>query len=284
MNRRKAMQILILGGAAGLIGLKIYLGNNNMERLKPTNNRIPADLHIHLNRDVNIERLLLDLPQPSLIGIASYSNPNASLNYHDFLGYKNFKEIDTGILGIWNHDRDIRYVLNVQEMTLDHHISALGCKQKITARNSFEAVKEIKKQNGIAILNHPFIVPGSWKRYRLINQDEEIRIDDLAKIVDEIETFNGQCISLIPYIIDMEKANEKAKKFAEDHGFKGIATSDAHFRSEQVLTSGIYIPKGDLTFAKLKEYIEGKKFESEENYITRNSFLKGHFPFLEYII
>ncbi|AJF63152.1 MAG: hypothetical protein QT11_C0001G1028 [archaeon GW2011_AR20] len=285
MNRRslliRASQVMLLGGTAASLAGKFYFDNENPERLKPRDNKTPADLHVHLPRNVDLGNLILNLSQPGLIGLATYNNKNMLLSYHDIKGA--LKEIDPGILGVIVYDNDAGYVLNVQEINAEHHISALGCKEKITAKNAKEAIKEIKKQNGLAILNHPYIVPGGWTRYRLINKEEEKIINELAREVDEIEVFNGQCINAIPSILDMREANEKAQKFARKNGFKGIATSDTHMRLEQVLTSGIYINGEDLTFKKLKEYIIEKKFESVGNYVSRGSFVKGHFPSLEYI-
>src|SRR3989344_6220163 len=154
MDRRtllmRASQVVLLGGVATLLGGKFYLDSNNPERLKPRNNKIPADLHVHLPKNVDLGNLILNLSQPGLIGLATYNNKNMLLSYHDIKGA--LKEIDPGILCAIVYDNDAGYVLNVQEINAEHHISALGCKEKITAKNAKEAIKEIKKQNGLAIL------------------------------------------------------------------------------------------------------------------------------------
>ena len=296
MDRRTALKILATGAGISLLGTGFYLYGNKMEKLKPKDDRIPADLHVHLLRETDRSKLesrlgslRLNLSQPGLVGLTTNSISNKLLSYYDIKDYfgkdnLGFKEIDPGILGELSLGYNTGYVLNSQEVMVEHHISALGCKEKITAKDSFEAVKEIHKQGGIAILNHPYVVPGGMTRYRLINKEEDTRINELAEVVDEVESFNGQCISLIPYIIDMEEANEKAKRFAEVHSFKGIAASDSHFRLEQILSSGIYIKKDNLNFKKLKEYIRNGEFESYGNGVNRASFLRGHFSWLEYVI
>ena len=293
MTRREVLLYgMTFGTAAALVGSHTYLNNEEMQRLKPKNDRVPADLHVHLNGDADLEELRNVLSQPGLVGITTYSAPNGLLNYYHIKNkYEDFKEIDPGILGILKSDKGIGYVLNAQEIALENHISALGCKELISAKNCEEAIREIHKQDGLAILNHPYVVPSNklWPpkeiKYRLINEIEEYRINDLANLVDEVETFNGQCIELIPRTIDMRPANQKARKFVQDkHSkFKGVATSDTHNDFPQVLTSGIYIPSEDLTFKKLKQYIKEGDFWSEGNDISRASFLRGHFPSISWV-
>ena len=292
ISRREA---LIGLGVIGIVGFgtysKVYLHNGQLKRLKPKNGKIPADLHVHLNKDCDPIKVREVLSQPGLVGLTRYHVPNNLLSYQEIKNYPEFEEIkgEEGILGKLTYNGSSGYVLNCQEITnFKHHISALGCKDTITASSLEDVVKEIHEQGGIAILNHPYVVPsGKWwppweAKYRPINEEEKRINEILVELVDEVEVFNGQCINLLPGIINMNPANEMAKKFAEDHGFKGIATSDAHGREYgQILTSGIYIPDQDLTFKRLKQYIKNQEFEAVGNYIPGNSFIRGHFPKLE---
>jgi hypothetical protein len=286
MNRRKALIHVGGGIIISLLGTRLYLGKENIERLKLRDNKIPADLHVHLSKDSNPKDVKEVLTQGGLVALTTYSGANKLLSYHDVKNYEGFKQIDPGIFGELTYNGNTGYVLNGQEITADHHISALGCKEQISnIKDSIEAVKEVHKQGGIAILEHPYVIPGGITRYRLLNEKEENKLYEICGIIDEVEVFNGQCISLIPYIIDMEKANEKAKKFVDNYfDFKGIVSSDTHLRFEQVLTSGIYISHEDLTFKKLEEIIKGGDFEAVGNRVSKISFLKGHFPWLENII
>src|SRR3989344_4827345 len=225
MNRRKALISLVSLGALG-IGSYFYLNNESMKRLEPRNNRIPADLHVHLSKDANRREIINLLGQPGLVGLARSTAQEIYLNYHRVRDYGVFKEIDKDILGIIEFKGAFGvgsrgYVLNVQEVMAHHHISALGCKHPISEKDPREAVKEIHRQKGIAIINHPFVVPSSRLfppseiGYRFINDEERETIEDLALEVDEVETFNGQCIGLIPLLIDKRMANDLAKDYAD---------------------------------------------------------------------
>ncbi len=282
MNRREVLKSLgILAGGTGLLTSGyLYIEDKNMKKLKPKEGRIPADLHVHLYRFLDPSIVRKTLSQPGLIGLADYTVPNELLNFYDLRKYPEFREIDPGILGTFTYNGNTGYVLNVQEVTLEHHISALGCKKNIVSMSLGEAIEEIHEKMGLAILNHPWVVPsGDIFRYRSINDDEKRTIDWIAREVDGIEVFNGQCIDLFPPIdrVNMEFANKKAKEYAQHLGYKEFATSDAHWYT-QALTSGIFIPDQDLTFNKLKQYIKSGDYFIEGNPVSRISFVKGHLP------
>lgn len=283
MNRRQALVSL---GVLGLAGVAYsHIEDRNMKRLKPRDYRIPADLHAHIYKNTLLNDVGETLSQEGLVGLTTYNVKNNLFNFYDLRLIPGFTETELGVLGKLNYLGSTGYILNSQEIMTKPHISALGCKDLIRAKNPFEAVKEIRKQGGLAILNHPYVVPSRkmfppWEAgYRLINKEERQTIEKLAGEVDEVEVFNGQCIALVPLLIDKREANDLAEEYAQTFGFKGIATSDAHWIN-QILTSGIYIKNEELSFKKIKEAIMGRDYYIEGNEVSRLSFLKGHFPSL----
>lgn len=132
---------------------------------------------------------------------------------------------------------------------------------------------------GLAILNHPYVVSTGRKiiKYRLANEAEEKKLEELCKMVDEVEVFNAQNINLLPFVAWMKKANKKARLLAEQHGFRGTASSDAHRLLSQVRAAGIYLPFENICIDAIKEHIIKGNFERLENYVSRYSFLKGMF-------
>jgi hypothetical protein len=88
-------------------------------------------------------------------------------------------------------------------------ITGIFLKQEIKARNYPEVVQEIKNQNGLVVLNHPFI------HHKL----DEINFDG----IDLIEGYNGRVNNY---------NNELAVRLAKEQKKPVIAGSDAHLYSE----------------------------------------------------
>jgi predicted metal-dependent phosphoesterase TrpH len=98
------------------------------------------------------------------------------------------------------------HVIVGEEITTDHgDLIALNIKEEITSHDFFEAIDEIKKQNGISILPHPY------KAHR--------DVEKIAQYVNIIETFNSR--------ISVEK-NNKAYELAKKLNKPYVAGSDAH--------------------------------------------------------
>lgn len=101
------------------------------------------------------------------------------------------------------------------------HVLALFCDtscdiEKLTENrlpSVSEAVTEIHRCGGIAVIAHPF-------------QSGERNIDDIAEVVDFVEIYNSRAV------FKNRKANDLAKSFAEKHGVTGIGGSDAHSAKE----------------------------------------------------
>ncbi|MCD4666788.1 hypothetical protein K8R47_03185, partial [archaeon] len=204
----KRRDFLITSGAiilTGAIGGKYYLFNKNMER--PQSRRdgmIIADLHTHPNKGNNLETISSFLSE-DITGLTETNLSNRILTYDNAKNLSGFIEIDSGLFGRMEYNGKVGYAVKTQEIMSNHHILSLGLREKLEDYpDARKTVEEIHKRGGIAILNHPFVVPsGNWLRYRLINSKEEQRVKELCEMVDEVEVFNGQNINLIPFILDM---------------------------------------------------------------------------------
>ena len=299
MKRREFLKfVAITTGTLAVLGTGsyFYLDNEKMRRAPKKQGKLIADLHTHPGRDHCIDEIS-NLLSWGITGLSHINeNPNI-LTYDDILNLPNVTEIDKGLLAKIEYNGNKGYAAKTQEILSDHHILAVGCKEYIPSfEDARKVVEEIHKRGGKAILNHPYVIPtDSWPiKYRLINETEEKKVRELADIVDEIEVHNAQNINLIPFIAWMKQANEKAKDrlineteekkvreladmLAKAYNKKGTASSDAHDEYEQIKICGIYVPEKNICIDALKQYIATHNFERYDNYVSRASFLKGHF-------
>ncbi|MBI2542924.1 MAG: hypothetical protein HYW24_01940 [Candidatus Aenigmarchaeota archaeon] len=286
MKRREflaALGITTLAVAGGYL----YLNDQKMEKPPKKEGMILADLHAHPGRNKSREGIL-EMLNWGVTGLTE-TNVYNGLTYNDVVNEYGAKEIERGIFAEVNYNGGKGYVVKSQECSernVGPHILAVGCMKLIDDdQDPRKIVEDIHKQGGIATINHPLVTPtGNWPvKYRMIKPEERKVVEELCRMVDEIEVFNAQNIGLIPYFsvggirLDMRLANELAKELATEYGFKGTAASDAHSRLEQVKCSGIYVPETNISFEALKDHIKNKRFERHEQYVSRGSFLMGHF-------
>ena len=110
-------------------------------------------------------------------------------------------------------------------------VIGLFISEEIISKNFLEVIEEIKEQNGVVVLPHPF----DELRRNGLNPEKNDK-----KLIDYIETFNSRCFR--------SKYNEKAKEYADKHHIKGLAGSDAHFANE-IGNAGVNINYDDLNTA-----------------------------------
>lgn len=241
--------------------------------------RILADLHCHPSRNNSVEDIA-EMLSWGITGLTASNGNKTYFTYDDAMQLPNVKEIDLGLFAGIEHNGREGYFARTQEINADFHVLALGCYNTLPsftdARKSIEA---IHKGGGLAILNHPYVLSTGRKiiKYRLANEAEERRLEELCEMADEVEVFNAQNINLLPVVAWMKNANRNAKALATKHGFHGTASSDAHRLLEQVKTAGVYLPSENLCMDSIKENIKKGNFERHEQYVSRRSFLKGMF-------
>lgn len=135
-------------------------------------------------------------------------------------------------------------------------ILGIFLKNEIKSKEPYQVMKEIKSQDGIVIIPHPFFFPEHFK-------------DNLEKyldLIDGIEVFNARCY--------FQKANKKALDFAKKHNLALIGASDAHCSKD--VGNGITIADAH-NVDEFKEAILQKKTSFEGK---KSPFFSIFVPFL----
>jgi predicted metal-dependent phosphoesterase TrpH len=133
---------------------------------------------------------------------------------------------------------DFEVIVGSEIKTERGEIIGLFMEEKIESKDPVSVVHQIKAQNGIVIIPHPF---------------DELRksafhpLKDDVKFIEAIEVLNSRCV--------FQKYNERAIKFADDHGLLRSAGSDAHFGNE-IGIAGVEIEDGGIREALFKNKIK----------------------------
>lgn len=161
------------------------------------------DLHTHskYSRDgwVEPETLVKTAMKKGLSGIAV-------TDHNTIEGGLKAKEFET---------ENFEVVVGSEISTERGEVTGLFLSEEVVSRNFLGVIHEIREQNGLVVLPHPF---------------DELRgngiapVDEDAKLVDYIETFNSRCFRT--------RYNEMAAEYAKKHGLKTLGGSDAHFAHE----------------------------------------------------
>lgn len=118
-------------------------------------------------------------------------------------------------------------------------VLCLFLEEKPKSIDFFELVDELKQQDAIPIIAHPF-------DYYLVRQFDNI--EKALKKIETIEGFNARCI--------LNRSNTKAQKFALKHGLGLSGGSDAHFPEE--IGRGLTQIKGN-TLEELRNALKKRK-------------------------
>jgi len=195
------------------------------------------DLHIHSNysRDgiVNIKDIVKTALKRNLSGIAI-------TDHNAIKGALEAKKYET---------KDFKVVVGSEISTERGDVIGLFLSKEIKSNKFHNAISEIREQNGIIIIPHPF------DEARLACHPTK---DDI-NIINGVEVFNSRCLS--------QKYNAKAAKFAEKHKLTVTAGSDAHFKHE-IGRAGIITESEDLYEAIL---------ENETNIFGEHSSIINYF-------
>lgn len=166
--------------------------------------KIRAEFHIHtrFSKDSVLNKffilLMCKIRKIKLIAITDHNEVKGALKYQKFL--KKF--------GIY-------VIVGEEVMTDSGEIIGLFLNDKIEPFQSPEkTIEQIKKQNGIVYLPHPY----DEKRYKtVLKEEKQIKLKDK---IDFIEIHNGRNIS--------DKYSEKQKSIQEKLNIMPIIGSDAH--------------------------------------------------------
>nr|QNO53732.1 error-prone DNA polymerase [Methanosarcinales archaeon ANME-1 ERB6] len=132
---------------------------------------------------------------------------------------------------------DFKVIIGSEIATERGEIIGLFLEEEIKSKDVQDVISEIKDQNGIIIIPHPF---------------DELRhsafhpTDEDAKFIDAIEGFNSRCV--------FQKYNKEAVEFAMKHKLTITGGSDAHFANE-IGNGGIITEKEDVRAAIIKNNV-----------------------------
>ncbi len=109
----------------------------------------------------------------------------------------------------------IKVIQGAEYRTDKGEIIGYGLSEEIREKNFLDVVGAIKDQGGFVVAPHPF---DSIRPYS-IRLDEEV-----LRALDAVEVFNARCL--------LSAFNDRAMKFAVEHGLAMTAGSDAHYLQE----------------------------------------------------
>lgn len=150
-------------------------------------------------------------------------------------------------------NENFKVIVGSEIYTTRGEIIGLFLSEEIKSREFNEVCDEIKDQDGLVIVPHPF--DESRK------SSFQIKKEDIQRL-NAIETINSRCI--------YQKYNKKAAIFAKNNNLHAVGGSDAHF-SYEIGNAGISIESHDVRNAILKNDLNvlGKRSISLVHVMTK---------------
>ncbi len=131
-------------------------------------------------------------------------------------------------------NNEIQVIIGSEILTDRGEVIGLFLKEEINSYDFYDVVHDIKSQNGVIVLPHPF----DTVRRTSVHPDS-----DLAEYVDSVEVFNSRCVRGI--------YNDRALEYAKCNQLNVIAGSDAHFENE-IGNAGVETDSKDIKEAVLR--------------------------------
>lgn len=180
------------------------------------------DLHTHTKYSsdgvLEPEKIFKAAKKRGLSGIAI-------TDHNTIKGYLKTKKYET---------QDFKVICGSEINTERGEVIGLFLSSEIRSHIFQEVLEEIKEQDGIVVLPHPF---DDVRRTGIYPEKEDI------KLIDCVEAFNSRCLR--------QKYNDKAAQFAEENGLTVAAGSDAHFAGE-IGKAGIITRQDSIRDALIK--------------------------------
>ena len=165
--------------------------------------KMKYDLHIHSKYSSDG---FLDPLKIVKIAIKNGLNGIAVTDHDTIKGGLKTKEYET---------EDFKVIIGEEVTTSRGEIIGLFLEQEIKSSDFHDVIFEIKDQNGLVIIPHPFD--------EMRNSTLHLEKNDI-KYVNNIEIFNSRCVN--------KKYNDKASIFAKKNNLGVTGGSDAHFANE----------------------------------------------------
>ena len=164
------------------------------------------DLHNHTHysscSNLKPEILLKNIKKKGMDGIAV-------TDHHTIKGALKVKKL--------NKDKDFEVIIGEEVSTNYGDVLTYYLQKEIKSREFFSVVDEVRSQNGIIIIPHPF------RKCLYKSHKFKYPIEKIKNKMDAIECFNAR---MLP------GNNEKAQALAKNLNIAGTGGSDAHFRFE----------------------------------------------------
>ena len=162
------------------------------------------DLHVHTNyskcSNLKPEILLKTAKKCNLNGIAV-------TDHHRIEGALKVKKL--------NKDKNFEVIVGEEIYTKQGDVLTYYIKKPIKSTDFFDIVDEVKKQNGLVVIPHPFRTS--------IKSKFRLPLSEIKNKIDAVECFNAR---MLP------GNNEKADRIADKLNIAKTGGSDAHFRFE----------------------------------------------------
>ena len=151
-----------------------------------------------------------------------------------------------------HEDEDFKIIIGCEVSTSKGEIIGLYLNEEIKSNNFYDVIDEIKAQDGIIVVPHPF---DEWRNSASLNEED-------YKLVDSIEIFNSRCVEA--------KYNQKAELFAKKNNYGMTGGSDAHFANE-IGNAGVIIENDDIKKSILKNDLQvyGKRSTPLNHVLTK---------------
>ena len=145
-----------------------------------------------------------------------------------------------------------KVIVGSEVMTTKGEVIGLFLSEEIKSKDFYEVIDEIKAQNGIVVLPHPF---DEWRHGAFPDEKD-------VKSINSIEILNSRCVK--------DKYNQNASKFAKKYKLGVTGGSDAHFANE-IGHAGIIVETDDIYEAILKNklHVFGKTSTSLNHVFTK---------------
>lgn len=149
-------------------------------------------------------------------------------------------------------DENLKIIVGSEVSTSKGEIIGLYLNEEIKSNDFYDVVDEIKSQDGIIVVPHPF---DEWRNSASLSEED-------YKLVNSIETFNSRCVE--------NKYNQKAELFAKENNYGMTGGSDAHFANE-IGNAGVIINDDDTKKSILKNDLQvyGKRSTPFNHVLTK---------------
>ncbi|MDP2906941.1 MAG: PHP-associated domain-containing protein [Nanoarchaeota archaeon] len=271
--------------------MKIEAVIDNSPKIK--NNEFYMDTHMHLKMPSDYKGIeeIVDKAMEKVDVMVIMNHDTSTSQGLDYDTFKNkikqspkYEIKDYGKYVEIKTKYDTLIAIKAQELRTDsgRDVLAIGCDGIIkTSSDVKEVIREIHKQNGIAIIAHPMsIAKDSFFGINIADENERKSLELICYEADALEEFNSQNYLWLLY------SNVLAESFIKKHGLPGTAGSDTHYDLEQIGLSGIIVEKDSINMddfvGDLKKVIKNKKFKLHKEYTSPVKFGKiMAFPLLK---